>query len=470
MSARWPLLLLLALLPACATIGGYDEVLSLDSAPRGANVVLDGERAGVTPTFAVSRRRRTHSVGLVDAATGKILTTQTQTCGIRWITSVIGNGVMAIMSPPLALIGVGVDFLTGAAFDCKGAIKVKFDRSGAKLRPECHNYLVAPPEHPDSGVSRQLRILWLQSARDTLAACDRIVKEVEADEVFGYINLTNRDTSAIAQLSRAHANVLGQAVGADRLVVIHEDLDAKPPRIVPEIIDLHSLTRRFDKPILVSTRTANDLIKRSRPSWLLYSVSLIPNAVMYGPSRMTRKLSPPEGQHIVGERERATLPKLLSFLGINTVDHPLGYGEWDATLRLYPSLDAGVWDLDMTMADRTGATHHQPVKAVYFQSLFNLGLSAYTPVGIFGVAVGGGPMPYWIYEEKPKFRIKGSVGYEYSWTFFTSRNIFVWAAWEEHEVKGGIETKGFKSSRWVESTINIGYFTVAPERWVKKML
>lgn len=460
----------LAFLSGCATIGGRDEVLSVDSSPRGAVAVVDGERIGPTPAFADVHRSRHHSVRLEDPATGKLLAMQQKTCNVRWITSVIGNSVVAFISPPIALAGLGVDLLTGAAFDCRGAIKVNFVADAAKLRPACHTYLVAPPEHPDAAVSRQVRMLWLQAARKTLAPCDRIVREADADDAFGYINLTNRDTSALAHLTRAHANVLGQAVHADRLVIVHEDIAGKPPRIKPEIVDLHSLERHFEKSIDVAPRTAEELDRSSRPSWLLYSVSLIPNAVMYGPSRMIRHLRPPVGETIVNERERTTLPQLLSFIGINTIDHPLGFGEWDATLRLYPSLDAGVWDLDMTMRSDAGLEHHTSVKTVYFQGLFNLALSAYTPVGIFGAAVGAGPLPYWVFEERPKFQVKGSFGYEYSWTFFSSRNVFVWAAWEEHEIRGELETKGFRARRWAESTINVGYFTVAPERWVKQKL
>ncbi len=474
MRPRNPTALLFALtftLVGCGTIGGRKETLSIDSDPRALKVTIDGDEVKATPRFMEVKRKRTHIVRAIDPKTGKVLREDKKTCNIRWVTSIVGNGVMALASPPVALLGLGVDFFTGGMFDCQGAIRIVAPKENVLPGRLCHTYLVAPPEHPDAAVSRRLAAVWVAAARPKLKKCDVIVDEGDAEEAFAYINLTHRDTSALIDLRRAHANVLGTQTQADRLVIVHGDMGAKTPRVIPEIVDMHSLERKVERPIPLKGKDATELPKLSRPSWLLYSVSLVPNAVMYGPSRTIRTVTPPTGYSILSESEKTTFPKLVTFLGINTLDHPLGYGEWDLTLRFYPQMDAGSWALSYKLKnEKTGASETRTFKTTFVQGLFNGALSAYTPVGILGFAVGAGPFTGFIYEEKPRFRLITAFAYEFSWTFFAAKNVFVQLGWEEHELKArGLESQGFRIQRWADSTVSIGYYSTLAERWVRRV-
>ena len=103
-----PLLVVLvaASLSGCATLagGGHDQSVHIDSAPQGAQVRVDGQPLGVTPTDVVLSRRQEHQVQLDLPGCTTFCTTLKPGCN-PWI---FGNILVG------GVVGLVVDASTGA--------------------------------------------------------------------------------------------------------------------------------------------------------------------------------------------------------------------------------------------------------------------------------------------------------------------------------------------------------------------
>jgi predicted small secreted protein len=98
--------LLAASLPGCATVvgGGHDQRVHIDSDPPGAQVRVDGQQHGVTPTDVTLSRRQEHQVQLDLSGCTPYCTTLKPGCNPWVFGNILVGGV----------VGLAVDASTGA--------------------------------------------------------------------------------------------------------------------------------------------------------------------------------------------------------------------------------------------------------------------------------------------------------------------------------------------------------------------
>jgi predicted small secreted protein len=98
--------LVAASLSGCATVvgGGHDQKVHIDSDPPGAQVRVDGQSRGVTPTDVALNRRQEHQVQLDLPGCTPYCTTLKPGCNPWVFGNILAGGV----------IGLAVDASTGA--------------------------------------------------------------------------------------------------------------------------------------------------------------------------------------------------------------------------------------------------------------------------------------------------------------------------------------------------------------------
>ena len=455
-------------LASCGTLSGLHETVSVTTRADPVLVNLDDEPNFFAPDFIRLRRGRSHSLELIDPKTKATLAAGTVQCGPRWIISGLGNGVLTFLSPPLGLAAFTLDILDGAAFDCRGILPIpQIMERIPKPRPTlCPTYLVAPPGHADVAISQHLAAVWIKAKGQEANFCGHFVDPMLNNQLFNYLNISNLNAATFATLSRSQANILGYESKANHLVVLRHDLGQGSPLLQAEIIDLHTLERHRDPPIRLEPKLAKTLLQSARSNWLLYSISLVPNTIMYGTSWSKRLMKDgTSGAPVTSAHERGMLPKAITSLALGSLNHPMGYDEWDTALRFYPTMYLNYWNVQVSTPSRPSEVKYQ---AVFVNFPYNAEISIYTPVGTFGLAVAGGPMPTWTFENKPKFQLLWSATKEINWTVFTSRDIFMQLVYEDSFANAPVAANGVSVKRWSDVSLRLGYFTDIFSRTVQK--
>ena len=454
---RW--LFLAVSLSGCGTLSGLHETVSVTTSADPVLVNLDDEPNFFAPDFIRLRRGRSHSLELIDPKTKVILAAGTVQCGPRWIISGLGNGLLALLSPPLGVAALTLDILDGAAFDCRGLLPIPQITERIPLpRPRlCPTYLIAPPGHADVAISQRIAAVWAKTKGQEANFCGHFVRTPLNEQLFNYLNISNLNAASFTELTRSQANILGHESKADHLVILRHGLGQGTPLLQAEIIDLHTLERSLEAPVKLEPKLAKTLLQSERSYWLLYSISLVPNTIMYGNSWSKRIMNDSEsGAPVTSAHERGMLPKAITSLALGSLNHPMGYDEWDTALRFYPTLYLNYWNVQVRTPSRPGAVKYQ---AIFVNFPYNAEFSFYTPVGTFGLAVAGGPMPTWTFENKPKFQLLWSATKEINWTVFTSRDIFMQLVYEDNVANTQIAANGVGVKRWTDVSLRLGYFT-----------
>ena len=454
---RW--LILAVTLSGCGTLSGLHEIVNVKTPADPVLVKLDSEPNFFAPDFIRMRRGRTHEIELVDPKSKLTLAKGEITCEPRWVTSGLCNGLLALASPPLGLAALAIDVLDGAAFDCRSVLPLpKITERVPKPRPRlCPTYLIAPPGHADFAVSERLAAVWIQAKSRELGFCGHFVSPEVSTRVFNYLNITNLNAATFTKLNRSQANILGYESKADHLVILRDEVRQGVPQLEAEVIDLHSLERRPDPAVKLEPQLAKTILQKDRNFWLLYSFSLVPNTIMYGTSRSQRFMSDTAtGDPVTATHEHGMLPRVITSLALGTLDHPMGFDEWDASLRFYPTLDVNFWSVEAKTP-----SHPDPVRyqTIFINFPYNAELSVYTPIGTIGVAVSAGPMPTWTYADKPRLQLLWTGTREVSWTVFTSRDIFIQLVYDERFASKPIAANGVSVQHWTDVSLRLGYFT-----------
>ncbi len=288
----------------------------------------------------------------------------------------------------------------------------------------------------------------------------------KAEDLFAYLNITHRNAATFPTISRMQASFIGYETRSDHPVIIQTALGQSQPALTAEVVDLHTLARVREPPVILTPGDAAALAAVSRPQWLLYSLSLAPNALTLGADDTQRVLLV-DGKRGVDEHDVGTVPRIISGLSVNTVDHPLGFEDWDFGLRFYLTLDVGLWHLRVRPEL---AAPERDFRSLFVYAPYNAALSAVTPIGAFGLSFGLGPMPTLMYRDGAKLELLSAARAELSWTVFMSRELFAIASVDQTVVNKPLTAHGVSVQRWREICLGLGYFTNSLQKVANRII
>lgn len=336
------LLALMSVVSACGTISGRDEFLSIDSVPRGiptsAYVGSELEPLAVTPYFL--RTRRAFSQTIVLTPPDRDPMEQRIRCSVRWVDSVLGNGLMYFPFGPFgAIAGAGADLLTGAMFACESDITFIVEDMKEKAPRQCRRILVLPPNAEERYISDKIAHFWIRNQLPTLTECDRILPYKEMAAELERYNIDYEHAFEPKSLPRDRVNRVGFTSGATHFALIDTNKKGSEVTLGGRIVDAHTLKETPAPPLQVPGNLG--LLMADDKSWTEWLWDQMPNAIRYSPvySRdldvSTKRASETEWQE---SYDRRLLPSYVSTFDFTRVDHPYAHNIWDLSGHIYPSL------------------------------------------------------------------------------------------------------------------------------------
>lgn len=147
---RVVLLISFLFLSACATFRSPDQVISVNSSPPGADILLNGKKVGTTPDLVKIDRKFHQKLEVRDGSGSKEISMYG---GYRFKGSFWPNFAFLTLAP----VGWVVDIVTGSAWEYDSHYDVSFDgKTTKKIKTERMKLAIAPPQSDYSMLSDEL--------------------------------------------------------------------------------------------------------------------------------------------------------------------------------------------------------------------------------------------------------------------------------------------------------------------------
>ncbi len=463
------LLLLVAttLATGCATTGGRQQRIAVDSSPRGLEV-RDAEGAvvgrtplvvqvhrGPNPELTIRSRGQDHPVPL--------------TCDLRWGTFLLGNaGLGALTAAGFGFglpLGMAVDWWTGAAHGCPDRARVVVPAPTVKP-PQCRVIGVLPPPHPDYAEQDRIARAWAASVRSDLGPCDRVVPTKTLRPLLTRLGL-NPDPPEV--IDRARLNRLAYEAGVTHLVRLRWDPRDGGTSIRGDLEDVHT-EHRVDAPEGFDPAPPPD----DSFSWrsLFRYLSLLPNSVAFAPSVTQPRPIARDGFESVDLEYHASLPALATGWTLTSAEHPDQFDAWDAHWKVSPSAGLGVLDVTWTAHATEGGVDLASRSTTWFiRGYAELGGVIHTPGGALDLSLllgGVGVYQEELGTEASAFTGRFESGAALTYTAFMGERLFMRLAGAAFQTRNPtIDHPAFQVSEYPVATLALGYYLPETRWWLR---
>ena len=460
-----------ALLCGCATMSGRSQRVALDSTPRGVAVrdadAPDEPPLGHTPVVVDLSRDPSKSL-VFETPLAQAVPVE---CHFRWRVVGLGNTPFLLLSLSVFgagyVIGVGVDLLTGAAWDCPLRITPPDPVAGPPGGRR--RILVLPPAHDDTGVQDALAVAWQAAMRDQLSPGDEIRLPAE------YRTLLTRlgDPRRPKGLNRQRLNTLLQQTRATHLAVLKWEPVAGGTRFTADLFDAYRETTEPAPPVTGPSVDTGD----GGLSWgtLFEYLHFIPNSVAWLPGFSEFNPEVREQGASLASDPHASLPGWLSGFTLTSAEHPDAFDAWDLHGKIEPSLGLTFIDSDVRVTGRPDGAPalDDRFTAGLVRLYYELGGTAHTPVGAFDAGVlAGYALAFQDRWAGSASHVRGRVelGLGLRWTAFLSERLyFRFGAQAFVPVRPLLETDAFRSAGIGVVWAGLGLYLPETRWWLRSL-
>lgn len=453
-------ILLTTLLCSCGTLDGIYQRIEVDSAPRGSEVFLgkgdSPELIGTTPFFYDLRRS---FGGVLTFKFGDYAEKKPYECKFRWLVEGVGNGSIALISWQLSLAAIGIDLITGGAFDCPKTFYI-IPADARKLNtPDvqyCRRFLVVPPKGLTTEQADRLSQLWMEQSMRHLRGCDDFLP-YGSKKFLSFVN-AERSTKPITELDAEKLNFLAFESQATHLAILSAVQAGNDVVIDAQAFDLHrkspeSLTgfqaKVPDTPLAESKNPLGPIP---------VSLDVYPNAMVNGFVLASSGVEARSGYEVEGIPRtlvNATLRR-VSFL---SVTHPFGFNTWDFTYGLASNVLFFSEDFRWR---KVGAGESTDVSVTQMAPVYYLDLTALTPVGVFSYKAGAGAYLGAVKtpDQSYEFDLGLITSTKTSYTWFFTKSLFAHASLAYFHVpwRSRVPDEYRLKDQKVQFTVAAGYY------------
>jgi hypothetical protein len=463
-------LLIFKLLLACGTIIKREQILSLDSEPRGSAIYLQNKNEkqylGNTPLFYKSTR--SHSKQFQFELAPGIDQTLTVSCKLRWSEAVLPNSLLGFVgtTPAVGILAFAIDGYTGNLFYCPDFISMEFpdQKVAQESSGLCESYLIVPPHAIDAVLSDFIFEKWKNEFKKSIKPCDLIIYDDRSKELFSFLNIDYSTDLTFKDLKIDHLLYLGAETQATHLVFLNTLELEKKIVVSSAVYDIHRKSEEKDLKNTVMLAAPEYQKHLDSSSFLLKNFHLFPNAITAS-AHVGSSFTPIPYIHSIEEKNLFVLPKVLTAFSVDSIIHPDSIGVWGYNLTISPSLISNYSKTEYTLTNQL-FTDEEPVKftrdLIYILPLMNAGATIHTPIGAFGAAISAGfNFLYWKDSHltaKNKYLPTYGVNIHYS-AFFTKNLYFLLAAHVLISETGNLKNEFFETDSIItRASVGLGYF------------
>ena len=481
----------LSLAGGCATAASREQIVSIDSLPRGAEIVRDdGTVVGTTPALVAQPRAQVqdYTVRFADQSRHVVARCEARTAFL--IADAIPGLPLLVLPPPLNVIGwvgasailAGIDTADGAVFECPDAVLVKQQQDDvidvaadviddvdfATLPVErvegCPRYLVVPPLADSERASQSMT----RAIADTLlrtSACATVVDAAEAMAAFGRKKVTWQRALVRDRFHRGHVHDVAFSTRATHLVQL-EAVDgdttdsADNGRVQLRVVDVHTLQAAQGPPFVVPSTTTTEEERDLFREVLLFGVGLIPDTFIWNAAAKFFPFEPLGNERVVDQV--FTNPFLATAINFQILhlDNPEAHAPWDYTLTVGPDLLALLNGSRMRLEADDGTTRTLTLNVIQAVLPISPRATFFTPAGVSAVWVGVGPALIIDWDEpgfRADWRLAAFVHAGISHSVFLTRTVFVGvAAHGNRSLQPHVLRDGVRLDWFFQASINLG--------------
>jgi hypothetical protein len=415
----------------CASIAGNRQLVMIDSAPRGATVYLEGETKPIGQTPLIHRLQRVPNEDLRFVLSSGQEQTVHHQCQYRWTLQVVGNGIGlgAFFGVPGALVGLAIDYATGAAFDCGNTIRSAFPEElrSVSPAPRCQRLAIIPPVHGDPAESEAIAKRWRILQLPFLGACDRFLDYGESEDLLLSLSVGHGQRRTFDQLEPRFRYRLVTDLEATHFVELRLRSARDQWQVQPVVYDAYT-GQQTELKMLRTTETPRGVETLWAPNWLAsWTASILPNSVAWQSLAVGGDGIESQGGASIEQVEepgRSDLAAITNFT-LFSVEHPNGYDAWDYGFSLYPAVDVSRRNVKVSVREANQDLSHIRVRGLHLIGTYRVSLTGHTPLGAFSTALGLG---YFAGQQSVAGRSKLDHGpattLEFGYTAFLTENLF----------------------------------------------
>ena len=377
-------LLLILFLSSCGTLRSPDNIVPIDSSPRGVEVNYQNKKIGVTPFFYKVDNGKTHKFSFLR---GNQSIEQKYKCSPNWGQSILPSTGLMLLYPVGTFfggIGLTADYFSGAFFKCDKTLILNADISSKKSKSK-KKVIILPVMNDDEEFSKI-------AVEKFLKKYPKIQKKIINQEDLSYDlyerGITHFKDNNPKLIKRFFLNEIALKYGATHFYYFPYKREKNKYTFSPKLIDAFSLRE-------VKTEAKETIViekKRSKDNeWtkiILKAVKIIPNGFRFSKSiDPTVSFSYRGDDHDSSQTDKhpKAMPKYASSIRIENVQHPSLYKDWDISGVIYPWLSASSW-----RSSDLGPNSDYSIWLSNYYVFLNGELTFHTPIGAFSAGLGYG--------------------------------------------------------------------------------
>ena len=433
---------------SCASLTSTNQIISIDSSPRGSDVYLgkNKQKIGTTPLFYKLPRTRKLKLNFkTDKQASKSFN---KTCSFRWLVSGLGN-LPFFSNPELGLVALTYDVLSENAWHCDDYIKVKLPEKNK--RRECYKLFVLAPKHKNPYMSEKIREYWMQSIKEKIDPCHSFVGLKETKKYHKLLGLGNQDSFESEDIKSNKIRKIGLRTEANVFVTLN--FNRKNRRTLnADYFDMHTSNQinKFPKRLKLPANYSNEEFKDSIVN---FAFELLPNSLSYEAGNTVHF----NDTFTENRSEINSLPTYLSSFSLLNIVSPEAYGEWDISYGIYPSLEFFLFHWSYSFEN---ANENFNWRLYYLMPGYEARITFYTALGQWSVGIGLGPvLTYSKATITPAKWSSSSFNYSYlRYSAHFSESLFFKIDTTFFNLKQTYKVDKVSSGPFSEITLGLGYF------------
>lgn len=459
---RLSILIVCIFLSSCSSIRKY-KVIPVDSTPRGIDVYDDDKTLiGETPFFYQIDPSWYHDFYLKQQ--NNKFSELDYNCKIDWLQSILPASIVSVIpvvGPFLGIGLIGMDFAKGGIYKCHRPLtfKKKDNSSRESVKQKIKRILILPPNVPDESFSNEIVSRWNKNLFEKFNINKFKDELISFEKSSKYLRFNGVDHLKKTTPMQLRPKVL-RKIGLDFEVthILYFDIidTGDEYKVKPYLTDAFNNKKVKEKYLESFTIKKPESLKETLLSTIVQSISFLPNSanVRYVAKPGIDFTDKEDGSVYsaeIGSAHPRALPRFLSVLSLDSVDHPQFYSPWDVSLKVSPSFGASSWKSSF------GGYN---INLLTYNAVYNLNVNFHTSFGALGIGVGYG-LAYLIADDSlgkeiSKFTsvVKANVNYV---AFFNDRYYFKFNfdAFSQHSE---LDSSKYGLKGWSETSVGIGYY------------
>lgn len=469
-------ILIVLFLTSCGTIKKADNIIAIDSSPRGMQVYDDHQQLiGTTPFFKKISPR--YSQVFSFKLNGEMKQVKYK-CGINQSQSILPALLLFPAIPIGTILGssfILLDLFTGGIYDCSDPLLWDIDdevitdldlsRSAVKNKVDlkndivlAKNILILPIIDKDEIYSDKLAFAWIKNIFNKKnKSADKIITYYTTKAELSTIGINNVADQGRDKMKSTKLNFMARKHKATHFIHFEKKIKGGRVYYTPRLYDAFTTKEEhalYLKKLIVRKRISQNIFLDT----FIDIINILPNAftVSHGELTEIENLTKIEGvQSAIGPHPQA-VPQILTAFTMEHINHPQYFSDWGISAGFSPSFSTSSWHQTLRYQDEVFSYRLYTLNVFY-----NAGFSLHTPFGSPNMSIGMGMINLIGKDDHADSfnKVVSGVRIDINYVIFLTHRYYLKLDIQTFRpAENSISRDIFEFDGWSEGSLAIGYY------------